>query len=434
MTESVRLFGQLLGCLMGAATLCAVALPLTDPESVGMESWFLARIATVVDEAINKKEFPGCVVCIGRRGRLVHHKAYGTHDFEETAKPIAIDTLFDVASLTKPVATATCIMSLIEQGMLKLDDTVASYIPEFGVKGKEKITIRDLLLHQSGLIADNPLSDYEQGPNEALSRLCALPFRSSLCSLFTYLDINYVLLGEVIKRVTNRPVNAYARDTIFRPLGMSSTTFLPQVRQRLGAATTGKRGDRRLRGEVHDTRAHLLGGIAGHAGLFSTAHDLALYAQMLLDEGRCGRVHILRPSSVELMTCGKEALNGKRALGWDKQSEHSTNRAEKLSERAFGHGGFTGVAMWIDPELELFYIVLSNRNLTNPKENVYRIIARIGDYAVEAISQHQKAFQSHLQAGVGKSKRFLQHDRFLQHGDRCMRVPLVAPDSKLLPV
>ena len=371
-------------------------LPKVAPEKAGMQSACLATIDTIVAQAIADREFPGCVVCIGRRGKIAYHKAFGYCERKPFRKPMRLNTVFDVASLTKPIATSTSIMILVDQGKLRLDDAVVSYIPAFTGNGREKVTIRDLLLHQSGLCDDNPLADYKEGYKAALQKICALPFRKELCGRHLYLDVNYMLLGDIIERVSGKRLHEFAQENIFRVLGMKETMYLPHTHLRLRAAPNGMRNDSLLKGLVHDRKTELMGGVAGHAGLFSTADDLAVYANMMLNKGLHAQKPILKPSAISKMTAGHTTKSAVRALGWDKRSEHSTNRASKLSARAFGHGGFTGVALWIDPQLDLFYIVLSNRNLERNKENVYHLIARIGDIAIEAIIEEEKALPNRM--------------------------------------
>lgn len=388
----------------------------------------LDKIDAIVAAAIAQKEFPGCLVCIGKRGERPFIRAYGRHGYERWAPRMAPDTMFDLASLTKPIITATCIMLMAEKGHIALDDLVMKFFPAFEAKGKKDITIRDLLLHKSGLTYDNSLVDYKQGREEALKKLCEMPCDRSLCDQVIYLDVHYVLLGEIIKKVTGKAVDVYADEVIFRPLALCDTSFGVPVWRRRRVAPTGLRNGRLLKGEVHDERAHLLGGIAGHAGLFSTAIDLARYADMLLNEGAIYfgalDVPVLQKRTVEEMTRGVAAINGIRALGWDKNSDHSVNRAAGLTDRAYGHGGFTGVSMWIDPELEMYYIVLSNRNLTRHKDRVYKIIARIGDSAVEAVTQKeiqaQQDFQRHLMPGL--FSRLLLEDSFLTSPERVGKI------------
>jgi CubicO group peptidase (beta-lactamase class C family) len=323
----------------------------------------LSKIDAIVAEAIAQREFPGCVVCVGKRDTILHLKAYGKQGYERWAPRMTLDTIFDLASLTKPIATATCIMLMHEKGHIGLDDPIVKFFPDFESKGKKDITIRDLLLHKSGLTYDNALADYKLGQEEALKKLCEMPCNRALRDQFIYLDVHYVLLGEIIKKVMGKAIDIYVDEVIFRPLALCDTGFGVPAWRRRRVAPTGVRNGRALKGEVHDTRAHLLGGVAGHAGLFSTASDIARYAQMMLQEGGyhdrvSKKCFLLKPATVARMTKPVSASNGQRALGWDMQSEHSTNRAAGMTSKAFGHGGFTGVSLWIDPELDLFYIVL----------------------------------------------------------------------------
>jgi uncharacterized protein YbbC (DUF1343 family) len=381
---------RLLAIVVALASLTLVraalgGLPQAAPEEVGMDGRHLARIDQIVAQGIAERKMPGCVVCIGRRGRIVYFKAYGNRQAQPTELPMTTDTVFDMASITKPVATATSIMLLVERGQLSLGDKVASLIPEFAANDKGQITIRDLLIHQSGLIADNPVSDYEQGSDEALRRICQLKLESPTGTKFIYSDVNYILLGEIIRRVSGKPVHEFSQENIFRPLGMSETGYLPSEELKKRAAPTEQRNGQWIQGEVHDPRAHLLGGVAGHAGLFSTASDLAIYAQMLLQEGEHDGVRVLSPRTVAVMTRGYKVSTGLRGLGWDKRTGYSINRGELLSESAFGHGGFTGTVLWIDPELELFVIFLSNRLHPDGKGLVNPLAGKISSVAAAAI-------------------------------------------------
>ena len=330
---------------------------------------------------------PGCVVCIGRQGKLVFLKAYGDRQVEPERVAMTTDTLFDLASLTKPVATATSVMVLVERGELQLGNRVGQLIPEFAQDGKEDITVRDLLLHQGGLIPDNALSDYEDGPEKAWERIWALPIKTQPGTRFVYSDVGFMVLGELVRRVSGQDVHAFSQANIFGPLGMRETGYLPAEALRQRAAPTEQREERWMRGEVHDPRAYLLGGIAGHAGLFSTAEDLAVYAQMLLDRGAYGGVRVLHPQTVATMTAGYRVSSGLRGLGWDKRTGYSSNRGELFTDQAFGHGGFTGTVLWIDPGLELFVIFLSNRLHPDGKGTVNPLGGRLGSIAAAAIEQ-----------------------------------------------
>lgn len=360
-------------------------LPSTAPEDVGIDPRPLVEIDQVVREGIEAGQMPGCVVVIGRRGKVIFSKAYGQRQVEPEPVDMSVDTVFDMASLTKPVATATSVMILLQEGKLRLDDPVAKHVPEFGNNGKEKITVFELLTHQGGLIPDNALADYADGPEKSWERIFALSLRSRPGLRFIYTDVGYLMLAEIIQRVSGKNVNEFSHDHIFQPLGMTETGYLPDERLRRRAAPTEKRDDEWMRGEVHDPRAYLLGGVAGHAGLFSTAADLAVYAQMMLQGGEYQGVRILEPATVDAMTTPHPVSSGRRGLGWDVRTGYSSNRGRSFSDQAFGHGGFTGTAMWIDPRLELFVIFLSNRLHPDGKGSVNPLAGRIGTIAADAI-------------------------------------------------
>jgi uncharacterized protein YbbC (DUF1343 family)/CubicO group peptidase (beta-lactamase class C family) len=331
------------------------------------------------------------------------------------------DTVFDMASITKPVATATSVMLLVERGQLELGDKVASIIPEFAVNEKDGVTIHDLLTHQSGLLPDNALSDYDDGPEAALRKICELKLQAPTGSKFIYSDVNYILLGEIIRRTSGQSVHEFSRDHIFKPLGMNETGYLPEESLRSRCAPTEERDGHWMQGEVHDPRAFKLGGVAGHAGLFSTAEDIAIYAQMMLGGGAYGGASVLAPCTVATMTRGYRVSSGLRGLGWDKRTGYSINRGELLSDSAFGHGGFTGTVLWIDPELELFVIFLSNRVHPDGKGLVNPLAGRIGTVAAAAIRDPGRAAPP--RAGVLTGIDVLQRDGFRQLAGR--RVGLI---------
>jgi CubicO group peptidase (beta-lactamase class C family) len=369
------------------SSLAHAGLPHVAPEEAGLDGKHLSRIDEAIQEALEQKRMPGCVVCIGRRGKIAFLRAYGAKQVEPEEVPMSADTVFDLASLTKPIATATSVMILVERGKVRLNEKVAAYLPEFGNNGKEEITVHQLLTHQSGLIADNPLSDYRDGPEKAWERIYALRLTAEPGARFIYSDVNFLVLADLVRRVSGKDVHEFSQENIFRPLGMSETGFLPGDALRARAAPTEKRNDQWMQGEVHDPRAYLLGGVAGHAGLFSTAEDLAIYASMMAARGRFRGTSVLGNATWSEMTRRHEVPRGVRGLGWDKRTGYSSNRGELLSEAAFGHGGFTGTAIWIDPELDLFVIFLSNRVHPNGKGLVNPLAGRIGTIAAAAIRQ-----------------------------------------------
>jgi CubicO group peptidase (beta-lactamase class C family) len=384
--------------MLGAVAICAVTL-LCGGVTVYAQSSANAResntapdrqrsladaVATEVQKAIKENEMPGCVVLINWQGKVVLREVYGDRQVEPTKEKMTIDTVFDLASLTKPVATATSVMILIERRRIKLDDPVAKYLPAFAAHGKESVTIEHLLLHTSGLIADNPLGDYEDGREAALEHICGLEPRARPGEKFVYSDVGFIVLGFIVEQVSGERLDDFARENIFQPLAMSETSFRPAESLRERAAPADKRDGKWLKGVVHDPRAALMDGVAGHAGLFSTADDLAKYAETMLNRGGRGDARLFSEDTWRLMTAPHVVPGGgKRALGWDVQSGYSTNRGKRLSTAAFGHGGFTGTSLWIDPENELFVIFLSNRLHPDGKGTVNPLAGKIAELAIE---------------------------------------------------
>lgn len=381
------LLALMLVSAFAARESCAARLPRTTPAAVGMDAVSLQQIDEVVEQGIREKKMPGCVLLVARGGQVVLKKAYGHKQLEPTKVKMTTDTVFDLASVTKPVATATSVMMLVERGKLQLDEPVSKTIPEFGQNGKDKITIEHLLTHQGGLTPDNSLKDYRDGPEKAWHRIFALGTRAEPGSKFIYSDVGYMTLAEVVRHVTGKSIHEFTQENLFGPLGMRETGYLPAEPLRRRAATTERREGHWMRGEVHDPRAYLLGGIAGHAGLFSTADDLALYAQMMLNGGEFRGVRVLKADTVALMTKPRQVSSGWRGLGWDIRTGYSSNRGKLASLRAFGHGGFTGTAVWIDPGSDLFVIFLSNRVHPDGKGNVNPLIGRIVDMVVSSIEK-----------------------------------------------
>jgi uncharacterized protein YbbC (DUF1343 family)/CubicO group peptidase (beta-lactamase class C family) len=356
------------------------------PLALGLDPDRLARINGLVAEAIAAGEMSGCVVAIGRRAGTAWLAAFGDRQVEPTHEPMTSDTVFDLASLTKPVATATAVMQLVEDGRLRLADPVARHLPEFAPHGKDAITIHHLLTHLGGLIADNPLADYQAGPAEAWGRICDLKPVAAPGKRFIYSDVGFIVLGRLVEKLAGRSLDAVCQDRIFTALGMTDTGYGPAADLRSRSATTEQRNGRWLKGEVHDPRAALLGGVAGHAGVFGTASDLARYARALLGGGSLEGRRVLAPATLAVMTRPVPLpAGGLRALGWDVRSGYSSNRGDLLSSVAFGHGGFTGTSLWIDPDLDLFVVFLGNRLHPDGKGIVNPLAGRIAAVAAGAI-------------------------------------------------
>ena len=372
-------------CLEPACSAPPASVPIVSPESLGFDPSRLALIDELVNEGISQSKMPGAVVVVGRRGGVAFRKAYGFRQTMPQQVPMTIDTVFDLASLTKPIATATSVMVLIQQGKIDVNATVATYLPDFAANGKDKITVRHLLTHTGGLIADNSIKDYSGTPEKSIANIMALKPNAEPGQEFTYSDVGFIVLGEIVRKVSGQNVHEFSQESIYGPLGMSETGYLPADALKARAAVTEQREDRWMQGEVHDPRAYALGGIAGHAGLFSTADDLSIYAVMMLNGGRLGDTEILNPATFQLMTTAVEVPRGRRALGWDARTGYSSNRGDLMSSQAFGHGGFTGTGIWIDPATDLFVLFLSNRVHPDGKGLVNPLIGRIGTIAGAAL-------------------------------------------------
>lgn|SRR5689334_3664217 len=318
-----------------------------------------AALDGAAEQAIREGLIPGAVIVVGHDGKIVHRKAYGARSVVPTREAATIDTIYDVASLTKVVATTPAIMKLYDQGKIKIDDPVTAYLPEFQ-GGKSAITIRNLMAHFSGLRPDldidPPWSGYDTGIRKALTDKPAGPPGER----FVYSDINFELLGEIVHRVSGKPLDEFAREQIFEPLGMRETTFKPAaaLMPRIAPTEVDASTGRPWRGIVHDPTARYMGGVAGHAGLFSTADDLARYAQAMLDQ------RFVAPATIALFTspAGPPDQPVLRGLGWDIDSPYSSNRGDIFPRgKSYGHTGFTGPALWIDPPSKSFVVIMTNR-------------------------------------------------------------------------
>jgi uncharacterized protein YbbC (DUF1343 family)/CubicO group peptidase (beta-lactamase class C family) len=356
-----------LACIAVLGILAPVHAQLSsaDASKLGFDPVALAKVDDSIRRAINSGDIPGAVVLIGRHGEIVHASALGNRVILPNAEPMTRDTIFDMASLTKPVATATLAMQLWEAGRLNLNNSIGVYLPEFDGQGKHAITPEQLLRHRAGLIPDNPLADYADGPELAWRRLAKLGLSDEAGKSFRYSDVGFMILGRLVESVSGEPLDQLAARQIFDPLGMNSTRFLPLdnslARERI--APTEPADGVMLRGVVHDPRARALGGVAGHAGLFGTADDLAVYAATLLNDGRAPSGHrLLSPAAVRAMIDASDTPAGeRRGLGWDVDTPYSAPRGTRFGSRSFGHTGFTGTSIWIDPQTDVFVILLTSR-------------------------------------------------------------------------
>jgi uncharacterized protein YbbC (DUF1343 family)/CubicO group peptidase (beta-lactamase class C family) len=319
----------------------------------------LSVLDPVINEAIAKQQIPGAVLVVGHDRQVVYRKAYGSRAIVPRREPMTLDTVFDCASLTKVIATTTALMQLWEQGKFRMSDPVAKYLPEFAQNGKQDITIRQLLVHYSGLPEDLDLAKKWEGKETAYRMAFEVAPDRPPGTAFMYSDIGFIVLGDLAEKLSGESLDEYTAKHVFAPLGMKDTRFLPPASWKPRIAPTEEDENHHLiHGVVHDPTARRMGGVAGHAGLFSTADDLAIFAQALLDGGR----GLLTPPTIAKMTSPQQPVNGTavRGFGWDIDSPFSTNRGDLLPVGGFGHTGFTGTSMWIDPTTQTYIVLLTN--------------------------------------------------------------------------
>ncbi|GBQ90066.1 beta-lactamase [Asaia krungthepensis NRIC 0535] len=348
-----------------------------------------ASVDRLARDAVQAGQCPGVVLAIGHGGGIVHRYVYGARALVPVREPESWDTRFDMASLTKPSMTALAVMQLVEQNRLSLDEPVATILPDFAAAGKSDITIRLLLTHYSGLPPDIALTDPWQGKAEAVRRAMQSVPATPPGDRFVYSDVNFITLGLVVERLSGMPLETYVQHNILDPLGMTQSGYRPgRSLTPLIAPTQFDEHGLMLRGVVHDPTARRMGGVAGHAGLFSNAHDMCLYAQSLLDR-LAGRPSAfpLRRDTLALMTspqqpAGKTDLRG---LGWDISTHYSTPRGAYFSPRSFGHTGFTGTSLWIDPPSDSYVIILTNRVHPSGGHSVVALRQAIATEAARAL-------------------------------------------------
>lgn len=336
--------------------------------------------------AVADKQCPGGVLWLEHHG-VSYHKAYGNRALVPAVEPMTEDTIFDVASLTKVVACTPAVMLLVERGQVSLDEKAQTYIAEFKGEGKEAITVRQLMTHTSGLRGDIETKSDWQGQAAAIEKACAERLLSTPGTAFRYSDINFFLLGEIVQRVSHQSLEEFVVREIYRPLKMSDTGFLLPEAKRPRVAPTEVVNGKPYRGVVHDPTARHMGGVAGHAGLFTTAPDLARYARMLMNHGSLDGVRIFKPETVDLMTSVQTpaSLTVRRGLGWDIDSGYSGPRGDVFPVGSYGHTGWTGGSLWVDPFSQTFIIFLSNRNHPSENGSVGALRAKLGTLAAESV-------------------------------------------------
>ncbi len=368
--------------------------------AAGFRAGGLGAVDAVVRDAVAARAFPGAVLAIGRRGTLAHLRAFGKLGYDADAAAVAPDTIYDLASLTKVIVTTTLAMQLVDEGRLDLDARVSEFLPAFTGGGKEKVTLRQLLTHSGGLVWWAPLYKDTKGKAAYVERIVGMDLAYPPGTKAVYSDLGLILLGDVVERLGGKALADLARERVTGPLGMSDTLYQPPAAlvPRIAPTENDPWRGRVLRGEVHDENAFALGGVAPHAGLFGSAPDLARFATMLLDEGRGPGRRLVSRATVELFTERAGVPLASRALGWDTPAnetgvrsstpgEHGyTAAGSLLSARSFGHTGFTGTSMWMDPERELYVILLTNRvHPTRENRAILAVRAQVCDAAVRAL-------------------------------------------------
>ena len=365
---------KLLLALAGAACLCA-----QQPFSGG------PNIDQAVEQAVHDGLIPGAVVLIGHDGKVVFRKAYGERALVPHREPMTVDTIFDAASLTKVLATTPSIMKLLEQGKIRLNDPVTKYLPEFQ-GGHSEITIRNLMTHFSGLRPDLDIKPAWSGYETGIHRALIDEPRNPPGVRFVYSDINFLLLGEIVHRLSGRMLNDYARENIFEPLGMHETMFLPpaSLKPRIAPTEIDPATGLPFRGVVHDDTSRYMGGVAGNAGVFTTADDLSKYAQVMLNMGQLNGVRLFSAATVQKFTSPNSPADQPilRGLGWDIDSTYSSNRGDLFPIGSYGHTGFTGTSLWIDPYSQTYVILLTNivhphrgHSLTSLRSRIATVVA-----------------------------------------------------------
>ena len=361
------------------------------PEEAGFSTAGMARVDSMMQAAVQDSAFPGAVLLVARNAIIGHFKAYGNMGYGEYARPVPLNAIYDLASLTKVIATTTAAMLLVQEGKLDLDARVQDYLPEFTGAGKDSVSVRYLLVHASGL---PPFKRYfleELTPGEIVQRILQEPLEYSPGTETRYSDLGMILLGKIIEKLSGTTLDQFCRERVFAPLGMNETFFNPPetLYERIPPTEDDPWRQRMLHGVVHDENAFALGGVAGHAGLFSSAHDLAIFAQMLLNGGAYDHTRLLQPETIAQFTRRQNRVSGSdRALGWDTRSAEGSSSGHFMSMRAFGHTGFTGTSIWIDPENRLFVVLLTNRvHPTRANRKLYPFRPQLHDAIMQALQE-----------------------------------------------
>ena len=375
----------------GVPPPASVGIPAAPAAAVGFDSSRLAAVTQYLGAEVDSGAFPGAVLAVGRHGRLALLAAVGHYGVDDP-RPVQAGTIYDLASLTKVVGLTTACMLLVDEGKLALDAPVDRYVPEFRGALKDRVTVRHLLTHSAGLVADLPLYDSTKSRAAALLAVDTSTLLAPPGTSYRYSDLSAIVLMQAVERQAGEPLDRFLRERVFGPLGMSATRFLPPAAWRDRIAPTEHDTlfrHRWLRGEVHDPSAARLGGVSGNAGLFSNALDLSRLAAMLLNGGAWDTLQLIRAETIAEFVARQNVPPGStRALGWDTPSDSGYSSAGTLlSRRSFGHTGHTGTSIWMDPDRDLFIILLTNRiHPTEASTAILRVRARVADLVADALT------------------------------------------------
>jgi beta-N-acetylhexosaminidase len=346
---------------MGSGIRTAVQ-SYTLADNKGENSYNFNDVEKLLNSGVADKVFPGGVLLIGKEGKIVYEKAFGNFTYDKSSTPMMTEAIFDLASVSKVVSTTSAAMILYDEGKLILEKNVRDYLPGFEANGKEFITIKNLLEHNSGLIAYRNYPSLFKTEHDVINSILNEKLEYPLGSKTVYSDLNMILLQKIIEKIAGMPLDRFVKERVFSPLNMERTMYNPQVEYYYYTPPTSETivAGKRNKGVVHDGNAHILNGVAGHAGLFSTASDLSIFMQMMLQYGRYGNNQLIKPSTVREWT-RVQSRQSSRALGWDTKSEEGSSAGKLFSKNSFGHTGFTGTSVWADRDRELFVILLTNR-------------------------------------------------------------------------
>jgi CubicO group peptidase (beta-lactamase class C family) len=377
-------------------SLPVITLKTEQPRAVGFNNEKLNDLDTVMYMAVNDSAFPGAQLVVVKDGRVVYDKCFGSLDYTPASPLVDNETMFDLASLTKVVATTTAIMRLYDEKLLMLDDSVANYIPQFGNHGKEKITIRNLLLHNSGLPGYKQFYLSCKTSGEVLDSIYQISTVYPIGDSVLYSDLGFIMLGKIVEKISGKPLDKYLDSVFYTPLFMFRTMFNPPSSFNVNIAPTEWDSIFRkqlVHGIVHDENAYLLGGVSGHAGLFSTASDLAVFMQMLMNGGTYRGKRYLSSETIRLFTTRSDPKT-KRALGWDFKTMNGYSSAGVLfGPESFGHTGFTGTSIWVEPEKKIFVILLTNRvHPTRNNHKIMQIRSKVHDTVIRSLEKNLVSF------------------------------------------